>query len=67
MNSVNFISENVRGLRDRTKRLAIFNWIKSMKGVVVMMQETYSTPRYRIGVEKGLGRANVLLSWAKSQ
>ena len=43
MEGLNFISLNVRGMRDRSKRETILGWAKMRKGDVVMLQETYST------------------------
>ena len=44
MSGIKLISLNVRGIRERVKRKAIFDWVNSKKGNVVMLQETYSTP-----------------------
>ena len=37
------ISLNCRGLRDKTKRLALFNWLKTKYMGLVLLQETHST------------------------
>ena len=44
MAGLNLISLNVRGIRDRVKRKTIFDWVRTKRGDVVMLQETYSTP-----------------------
>ena len=36
------ISLNVRGIRDLSKRKAIFSWIRKQKADITFLQETYS-------------------------
>jgi exonuclease III len=36
------VSVNVRGLRNKTKRLRVFNWLKDKQADIVYLQETYS-------------------------
>ena len=46
MNSLNFHSFNVRGLRDHKKRWEIFHWLKKShrgKDYIHLLQETHST------------------------
>ena len=38
------ISLNVRGLRNRNKRRAIFSYLKAQKATIFCLQETYSSP-----------------------
>jgi exonuclease III len=40
---IKIISVNVRGIRNSTKRLRIFNWLKDKKADIVYLQETYSS------------------------
>ena len=39
----NFISLNVRGIREKNKRQNIFKWCKDKNGHVIFLQETFST------------------------
>ena len=41
--SCNFISLNVKGIRDKNKRRNIFNWCKEKGGNIIFLQETFST------------------------
>ena len=38
------ISLNAQGIRDFTKRKAVFNWLQKQNADVAFLQETYSTP-----------------------
>ena len=40
--SCKFLSVNIRGLRDKSKRLKVFNWVKEIKSDVILFQETFS-------------------------
>ena len=42
-NNLKLISLNVRGIREKNKRKAIFEWCKNKKGDIIMLQETFST------------------------
>ena len=42
--SCQFLTLNVKGIRDKTKRERIFNWCKSKSVDIVCLQETYSSP-----------------------
>ena len=44
MSDLTLFSVNVRGIRDKIKRKAIFEWLKEKEGKVILLQETYSTP-----------------------
>ena len=45
MSVLNFLSLNVRGLRNREKRRAIFSYLKKLeKASVYLLQETFSNP-----------------------
>ena len=39
---VNSSSVNIRGLRDKSKRLKVFNWVKEIKSDITLFQETFS-------------------------
>ena len=39
----NFLSLNVKGIRDKLKRESIFTWLKDKKTDIIFLQETYST------------------------
>ena len=41
--SINFVSLNVRGMRDPTKRTKMFNYLKKYKGII-LLQETHTQP-----------------------
>ena len=43
MEKLNILSLNVRGLRNRDKRKALFQWILDKKFDIVCLQETYCT------------------------
>ena len=43
MTSCTFVSLNVRGLGDRTKRHAVFKWLEKHRYDVVFLQETHTT------------------------
>ena len=43
MNHLNIISLNCRGLRDRSKRLAIYNWFKKQKADILFIHESHFT------------------------
>ena len=55
MEGLNLISLNVRGIRDRVKRKTIFDWVRTRRADVVMLQETYSTPDIIIRSHKNAG------------
>ena len=40
---INFLSLNVRGIRDLAKRKSIISWAKKKKADIIFLQETYST------------------------
>ena len=40
--SCKFLSVNIRGLRDKSKRLKVFNWVKEIKSDITLFQETFS-------------------------
>ena len=42
--SCNYLTLNVRGIRDRSKREKMFNWFRSKSIDIIYLQETYSTP-----------------------
>ena len=42
--SCNFLTLNVKGIRDRNKREKIFNWCRSKAADIIFLQETFSTP-----------------------
>lgn len=42
MTDLNIVSLNVRGLKNNTKRRALFNWVREQKADVTFFQETYS-------------------------
>ena len=47
MSTLNFVSVNVRGLRQRAKRYSIFEWLKRChlgEKSFTLLQETHSTP-----------------------
>ena len=43
MQNLNFISFNVRGIRDSKKRAKVFNWLQHKKVDIAFLQETHST------------------------
>ena len=45
MNKIRIISLNVRGLRNKYKRIAIFNYLKTNKFDIVCLQETHLTEK----------------------
>ena len=40
----NFLSLNVRGIRDLDKRKSLFTWVRNQKGDITFLQETFSMP-----------------------
>ena len=40
---LSFMTLNVRGIRDRLKRVNIFEWCKTKKNSIIFLQESYST------------------------
>ena len=48
-------SLNCRGLGDKTKRLTLFNWLKTKYKGLVLLQETHSTELYENQWEKEWG------------
>ena len=40
---LSFMRLNVRGIRDRLKRVNIFEWCKTKKNSIIFLQEKYST------------------------
>ena len=40
--SCKFLSVKIRGLRDKSKRLKVFNWVKEIKSDITLFQETFS-------------------------
>ena len=40
---LSFMTLIVRGIRDRLKRVNIFEWCKTKKNSIIFLQETYST------------------------
>ena len=44
LHRLKLISLNVRALRNRNKRRAIFSYLKAQKATIFCLQETYSSP-----------------------
>ena len=42
-NAISFLSWNVRGINDETKRKSVFRFLRNTKSSVMLLQETYST------------------------
>ena len=42
-NAIFFLSWNVRGINDETKRKSVFRFLRNTKSSVMLLQETYST------------------------
>ena len=42
MKKIKILSLNVKGVRDPTKRRAIFRWVKKQNSDITFLQETYS-------------------------
>ena len=64
MNSLfNFITNNVKGLRDKKKRLKIFSRLQDQIGQrgIIFMQETHSCPLSQKVWEEEFGNENMLL------
>ena len=40
-NKLSMLSYNVRGLKDKTKRAGIFNWLQSKNSDILLLQETH--------------------------
>ena len=43
LETFSLVTLNCRGLRDKTKRLALFNWLKTKYKGLVLLQEIHST------------------------
>ena len=56
------LSLNVRGLNDRSKRLKLFNWVKSMNVDIVMFQESYSSEASEIEWQNDWGTKSLFFS-----
>ena len=41
-NGISFLSWNVRGINDETKRKSVFRFLRNTKSDVMLLQETYS-------------------------
>ena len=50
-----FLTLNVRGLREKSKRQTIFNWLKGKKHNVILLQETHSDETVEIEWKKEWG------------
>ena len=42
-NAISFLSWNVRGINDETKRKLVFGFLRNTKSNLMLLQETYST------------------------
>ena len=45
MENLQIVSLNVRGLQNKNKRNRIFQYFKTKKFDIILLQETYSTPQ----------------------
>ena len=61
MENIQIVSLNARGLQNKNKRNIIFQYFKTKKFDVILLQETYSTLPRQKRMEKGMGRPRLFL------
>ena len=59
-------SMNVRGLKDRNKRVQVFSWLKNRNANIFLLQETHSTPDTENIWKEDWGNSNIFFSHGTS-
>ena len=58
---IKILTYNVRGLKEKSKRLAIFGWLRKKKCDMILLQETHCHLKKRgIFMGEGMGRTKYL-------
>ncbi len=63
---IGFLSLNVRGLRDKTKRAQVFSWLRNRNCNIYFLQESHSTSDYETIWKDEWGNKNIYFSHGTS-